>query len=1216
MANIISYLSSFFYPDQTPSPPLESSWKRQYDSETVEFIVGDIDLDSLSSKRRIEFFEKVNCLYRIKNEIRSEYKENFIRFLKAKKISPEENFEKFRETVLLHRTIFVLVHECVRAGEAFSASIREDGDAKRLAASAELLPEERNDLFRRIGLRLQNPATPVTERIPEVSPEGLDREKRAKAFSEQLRERFPEADSAKLRKIAETYFSTEALGLEDPTDDTFGRIGLIYDHLKEREKRAPYYASLLQLDRICTPEVISDGNKILAACQREIQFDNLLMEMKKIDLYKRYKWEIEKELKGPPRPDLEREEELTKLRDKVILPRIKEDDIGAKLALLSCEESLPAKGAPAAEGAEFYVFPIGNVLSRDPKDTGKWAVVDALDAEEGIDREKIFRALDIPFIEDVLKDQKPYVPVCFEYREGQDHLVQNPKGTIRIFYERQDDVLKSHQDRDFGDKTRLVRDKKKGVYKRVVVDEKGEKKNTSEKVTLTGTKETRTAEVDRLQAIWISRLIAQRLLSGEGRRFDLSAIQSLIEYYGGVSQNDVAARYKEDLCLIEASSHFGAVQELLFRQIQARHAIDLIESHRGKKDRKSDLAHAFNLVKETVGVYRKWIPLFEELLQGMRDYPEMGRDFSWFIGPLESGLREIGEFVSRFPTDEKMVECATDADRQRIIQEVVRQGSSNFNRLTLALNPLQVMENSPSIKEERTKRLKQRFESEAKEYLRDPGPSIQKKLKDKAADPKQLATVARFVQEKFSGKDPTPGDLELLWDEIKDECEEKYPAYREAVGNSLIALMKLYRSVDKFFPQIIQNAIKFQNCFNGLFSDISALTPLHFEIQDSYASVQSSVDGVERLRTLGYSQAKNGGSKDAMDLYFPAPAGASNRWSMPRLLGGVPVVVAAATPAPTLAPNPPSAPSASAPLAVAATLAPTPPSAPLAVAATPAPTKPDLKSKNPPVIKVAKKATPSMWELLLGKKKFKSEKSTPKETEASVMTPKVEKPLPKISDGSTRDEKLEKFKDLIVIATDAMGEISGQFEQVGLFRISGRETTIAGLMAGTIGAYDPKVTADDLADCVKRALRQLRKSDPTMISLVDFGSSFLRTREDYIKGLEQATPSQRSAYLAFATLISKVYAKGAVNKMQTALQWKAFENMSSALALSEDYDVLLAPENLASIKSCFDVAGQDGVHPMVGEVEIELPVAGERMADTDPLLGPVKAADRLPLVGE
>jgi hypothetical protein len=855
---------------------------RHFDAQVVDFVVGDTCLEKTSEKGKAALFEKVNWLYQAKNRIRPEYKEKLIDLLKGR-VSVEADFETFRQSVSSLKRFFVLVHESVRAGEPFLSSIRND--LERLKFAVYLPKEEHEALAREISARVQNHW----------------------AFRQGLEERFPSADPRKLEEIVDAYFSSQRLGFEPATEETFNQIGAIYDQLQTRKANASRWASLLQLDSVGAPREMAQIGNIQAALRREVQFDHFLLKLKEIEGYRKCQREIDAEKsliaqsRSIPPESFEAWKRGLSQIDREFLSsdlaaRSQELDgihLQAKLAQLKAHanqlfSTLPPKVEVPEDrpvlipsGEEFYVLPVGNVLFKEVRNglecspSGKWIVAEMMDLSEK-ERGKVFLRLTPDFLKRAVEGKPPYAPVRFDYSDRQG-LVPNPKGRVRIFYETPGEVFAFQENRDHGQRTRLVRDKKTELYRRVIVNADGTEKNHPEVVVRRGTKEERTAQVDRLQAIWTARSIAKTVLSGEGDRIDWKSMQTFIEYFEGVKGNDLAERYDEP-CFWEAIvGTFGAIKEPVCQQILERAPVHLMQEHWVKGKRKTNLAEGLRRIGEAVQFYRNWLGDIDRFLKGAEEYPELQRDFEWFIPELKAARQEIAAFAAAFPSQAEIEGCTADVEREAMIRRSMgafRNRFRDFDRLKLALNELQVAQNSELVKRERSARFERRLNLEAYRYLHDPGPSIQRKLGNSGV-PKTLTAIAEFIRDrykaKFPGAPPSPGLLELLSRDIATECVERFgPVYGKAVVASLCDLFELQKSAE-LFPKVFQTASRAELCFKELYSAVSSLNGLHFEILDTYAAVQRVVLGVERLRS---EQAKHRlltlNDREAVDAYFPS----------------------------------------------------------------------------------------------------------------------------------------------------------------------------------------------------------------------------------------------------------------------------------------------------------------------------------------------------------
>lgn len=487
----------------------------------------------------------------------------------------------------------------------------------------------------------------------------------------------------------------------------------------------------------------------------------------------------------------------------------------------------------------FHVVPLGNVVFRRPvynSDTekdelrhpdGKWAVVDLRHVPER-HRAAIVQLLPPGRIEQILGGKRPYEAVSFDFKDGQLVPRDDKGGAVRIFFEEPKVAFVNHEDRDFGQRSRLIRKSSRtrnekgerwpkeeyGDYVRVKKEPLKKEETEWSKARMM------TAAVDRQIVIQGARKMAEAALAGQTAGLVRDS-QHLGEFFDAVSGSDIAkmeGSYGEDPIFNNSVHMFKSQTERLAQADRMR--APLMRADLAAQKKRSREMESLMQMAGVTAFYRAWIVDISAMQDLAKKNPAFRERFSWFISQIKTVLPHIFQFLNRFPEEFRqleriMAEITKETGRFPEAAEVARRfgrtpaeirallrGSlagieKEFKVMKIAFKDLQVAESSARVQERRTQLLMQLF--------------------------------------------PNDGQL--------------HAQIGNAVGRILNGLTKVTLALEELLKK-----------------NVSELSPLHDEVLEAYAGASEEVFQGELLRSQEKQKIMSQRTEEeAIAHYFPAP---------------------------------------------------------------------------------------------------------------------------------------------------------------------------------------------------------------------------------------------------------------------------------------------------------------------------------------------------------
>ncbi len=447
---------------------------------------------------------------------------------------------------------------------------------------------------------------------------------------------------------------------------------------------------------------------------------------------------------------------------------------------------------------DYYVFPIGNVLyknERKPLD-GKWAVVDLSGVSSRADKERIVNALKPEFLKGQLDKARPYETLSFDLQLNP--LANDKTGPVKIFYETPQGV-RDAEDRDFGQRARLVRkgpltpmQKLKGRtewpqgeygdYVRVMKPDEP----FLDKGWNPGRE--RTAAVDSLEAVWMSRLILADILSGNSDWIDWNVLHHTTEYLDVVQGSDlgkIEGSYSENGNFRQAVNQFGNIRQALANLIIERLPLESLRMQEDK--RKSDLDIAVKQLSEIRSIVKGWMDAIGTFKKNVPFWRKS--DYARYVQEFDKIETVLEEFLKGLPNE---------TANERFILDTLATLERGFTTLSTAFEPLANAEQSPLLKAEKARRLKREkmdFQNAASLAI----PNV-------FQVPARFGTILESVAESVSELSPSNLEVRKTWVSIKGRVYKGELKRSQETKKSLNANGR-QGAIDEFFrPRSIVSA--------------------------------------------------------------------------------------------------------------------------------------------------------------------------------------------------------------------------------------------------------------------------------------------------------------------------------------------------------------------------------------------------------------------------
>lgn len=383
-------------------------------------------------------------------------------------------------------------------------------------------------------------------------------------------------------------------------------------------------------------------------------------------------------------------------------------------SILNTKEVQPAPLLPFFN--DYFVFPVGNVLypeiddeGRPQKSSGKWAVLDLSAISSQKEKDRLVKDVLTPLF---LKEQ-----ILLIERSGDKSFDQvfTLEGGVKLFFETPSVVREKHEDRGVGQRTRIVL--ANGKFKREIKDPErtaGQGWNKGRQLT---------AAVDRLEAIWTSRLILSDILTGHSGKMDWNTLLHTSEYLAAVEASDLARignSYATDDSYRQASTDiFNGLVLSLNGLISERLTLEGVTKNSEK--RQYDLIGAVKTLTDLINPVKTWLGAIDAFIKHMP--PELKPQLKRYITEFTAIHPILEKYYSEFPQELRDMNdlrdpVKPDAHQPAIEDYVKRQNvdldslvhrtlrgngpgeelSTRLNALYPYLNNLAVAEASPAIR--------------------------------------------------------------------------------------------------------------------------------------------------------------------------------------------------------------------------------------------------------------------------------------------------------------------------------------------------------------------------------------------------------------------------------------------------------------------------------------------------------------------------------------
>lgn len=869
MSFIWGSIVSYFYPPEPVEEPSERfRWIQQFDLWSVKTIIGETDLEHISIKQKLELFTAVQETYSHKQKIQKikrrqqrsrkveirNRKPPLIITVAAKSVlplakshpSPKMAHEVLPPPPISQQAVPIpvlppkpsrqgispyvvqdLFHQAELLGDEFFQSVQ--GELNQLDQRALLSVPRQESLVRFVKNRIEN--RQIWERA--------------------LEERFSPDQLKDLEPVLKRCFFSFYLGRKIVSPEILSDVSMIYDHLRSRQALQPALDKILQLDEKNAPKELHPivQAKIMKAVNYEILMDRILQKFEEIDRYDLYVCELQREDQDILTSPIRR----TEIRESERLVQQNLNGLGRKVASLKnayfresgrdIPEVNPLQALVLCKGLhkhsqdrtrslqeQLFVIPEGNVLFKEQTDkgvesdpSGRWVAV---------------------------HDGSP------------------------VFYEQPKEVFASHEDRDYGQVARILKNKKTGEYARRI----GNPNDFH-----SGEKDERTAFVDMYESIWISRLIVKTALSGGVSRINWRHLQRFIEYFWGINNSDLSVKYNSFSVYVQARDTFFTLEQSFKERIEDGISLQIVQAHQKGKKKDDKPNEGIKRAAEIVRFYRDWSSAIDLFLEQVRYHKAVGRHLEKFIKEIEELKPPIEAFRGSFPQE------VSDIESLERLLDAFSKLENRFSGLTLALNELQKAQNSNLIQNTRASQFKINLERAAKEFWNDLTAHLmheRNRMGDKEISDQDLIQLSKFVKVQYKKKFPeapvSAGILSFLFPEqgpaegqdlVYKACIEKFgaekgPQMATLARNALNSLSRLQKAYEVIAGNVFQTAKRADDCLQGALDSFPTLTSVHFRIATTLAAVRKTVIGIEGLRTRESQISKGQMGKEAALKYF------------------------------------------------------------------------------------------------------------------------------------------------------------------------------------------------------------------------------------------------------------------------------------------------------------------------------------------------------------
>lgn len=489
--------------------------------------------------------------------------------------------------------------------------------------------------------------------------------------------------------------------------------------------------------------------------------------------------------------------------------------------------------------SSFHVVPLGNVVFRGTvynadteKDEfinpdGKWAVVDLRHVPER-QRAAIVQLLPPARLADILTGKRPYEAASFDFKDGQLVPRADKGGAVRVFFESPKVAFVNHEDRDFGQRSRLIRKSARtknergerwpkeeyGDYVRVKKEPLKKEETEWSKARMM------TAAVDRQIVIQGARKMAEAALQGQIAPMVRDA-QHLGEFYDAVYGSDIAkmeGSYGEDPIFNRAVHMFKTQTERLAQADRIRAPLIRADLAVGKK--RSRETESLMQMAGVTSFYRSWIIDIIAMQDLAKANPAFRDRFNWFLSQMKTVTPFIFQFLNRFPEEFRQIE--------KIMADITRE----TGRFPEAAEVARRFGRTPA---------------EIRELLRASLEGIQREIKIMkiAFKDLQVAESSARVQERRN---------QLLLQLFPNDAP-----LRAQIGNAIGRILNGLTKVTLALEELLKK-------------NVTELSPLHDEVLEAYAGASEEVFHGELLRSQEKQKIMaQRNEEEAIAHYFPAP---------------------------------------------------------------------------------------------------------------------------------------------------------------------------------------------------------------------------------------------------------------------------------------------------------------------------------------------------------
>lgn len=512
-----------------------------------------------------------------------------------------------------------------------------------------------------------------------------------------------------------------------------------------------------------------------------------------------------------------------------------------KKTLESIQVDAPSFSPLQKKLTSYYVIPLdfegsGAILTPEPPNDGivpKWVVIDLTDIRDELSSDLKKAVFHESFLRGALQNKAPGERSLFAFKDGK--LLPSEDGKIKIFYEDPKKVVKS-DNLDFGQKVRLVEKERirswfpclcpkdfipeelhYGDYFRSTRAADSNQKWTLNKL--------RTAAVDRLEAIWISRLIMKGLISG--KKVDLRTFQSAYGHHLAVQTSDLAnlnGSYGEDPVFLEAIHMMGKLSQPLVDLMKEETELQTLEAdvQEGEEGRKYNPKIAIRALHEVYQTIEVWTKNIEKMVDLSGKHSFLAEPFIVYLNKLQNiyGLLKSKEKGFSFLKPYSTVPNCNTVQEVIEIDEAIKKALELlppfFNELQLLSIDLAIPESSESLKEKRRE---------------------------------ILLTLKEKYEGNFNKYKESLSDLKERYDENSDEYKKRDSVLKEKYKpQEYEAICEFGKAADVAFPKFFQTFPRLKLAVEEFAKNFSVFSSDKLRIQELSSEVSNQNIEMEILR--------------------------------------------------------------------------------------------------------------------------------------------------------------------------------------------------------------------------------------------------------------------------------------------------------------------------------------------------------------------------------